>query len=90
MMGKKGKVDLKDIIHKYKQAEPLKSPQAFSQFYLDSWPTFAWDCGFDVAPETLYEKCESGSRGTLTPSPHTTPHAGPHGAVHEDYRAVAG
>jgi len=56
--GKKGKVDLKDLIYKYKQAEPLKTPRAFSQFYLDSWPTLAWKCGFDVAPETLYEKCE--------------------------------
>ena len=25
---------------------------------------------------------ESGSRGFLSPSPHTTPRAGPHGAVH--------
>lgn len=24
---------------------------------------------------------QSGSRGSLTPSPHSTPHAGPHGAL---------
>ena len=56
--GARGIVDLRDIIHKYRQAEPLRTPQAFAQFYLDSWPTLAWECGFDVAPETLYEKCE--------------------------------
>ena len=56
--GRKGKVDLKDIIFKYDQAEPLRSPQAFSRFYLDSWPSLAWKCGFDVSPETLYEKCK--------------------------------
>ena len=27
---------------------------------------------------------ESGSRGRLTPGPHTTLHAGPHRAVHDD------
>jgi len=35
-------------------------------------------------------KDQSGSRGILTLSPHTTPHAGSHGAGHEDHRAVAG
>ena len=33
---------------------------------------------------------QSGSRGSFSPSPHSTPHAGPHGALHRDYRAVAG
>jgi len=32
----------------------LRNPEAFSHFYLDSWPTLAWDCGFDVDPESLY------------------------------------
>lgn len=36
------------------KAEPLRNPEAFSHFYLDSWPTLAWDCGFDVDPESLY------------------------------------
>ena len=26
----------------------------FVAFYLDAWPTLAWACGFDVAPESLY------------------------------------
>ena len=56
--GKSGTVDLKDIVYRYKQAEPLRDKHVFSQFYLDSWPTLAWKCGFDIAPESLYEKCE--------------------------------
>ncbi len=55
--GKKGSVDLIDIIKKYRQAETLRNPKEFSKFFLDSWPTLAWECGFDIAPETIYEKC---------------------------------
>ncbi len=62
--GKAGTVDLKDTIYQYKQAEPLQDKQVFSQFYLDSWPTLAWDCGFDIAPESLYEKCKQGAATT--------------------------
>lgn len=56
--GKAGEVDLKDTVYKHAAASPLRKPQSFAQFHLDPWPTLAWDCGFDVAPETLYEKCE--------------------------------
>ena len=52
--GKSGDVDLKDVIYKYKAAHPLRDLGQFKNFYLDSWPTLAWDCGFDVAPESLY------------------------------------
>jgi len=52
-----GQVDLKETVNKYKIAEPLKDPVEFSKFYLDSWPTLAWACGFDIAPESLYQKC---------------------------------
>jgi hypothetical protein len=52
--GESGEADLKDIIYKYEIAEPLRDPTCFSKFYLDSWPTLAWDCGFDLAPESLY------------------------------------
>jgi len=24
------------------------------EFFLDSWPTLAWECGFDISPESLY------------------------------------
>ncbi len=56
--GKSGEVDLKDTVFRYAVASPLRNPESFSRFHLDSWPTLAWDCGFDIAPETLYEKCE--------------------------------
>ena len=45
------------VVNKYGIAASLRDPKVFSQFYLDSWPTIAWSCGFDVAPETLYERC---------------------------------
>jgi hypothetical protein len=52
--GESGEVDLKETISKYEIAAPLQDTKVFSRFYLDSWPTLAWECGFDVAPETLY------------------------------------
>ena len=52
--GETGEVDLRDLVYKYPIAEPLRNPEAFLHFYLDSWPTLAWDCGFDVDPESLY------------------------------------
>ena len=54
--GDAGVVDLKDLIDKYQAAEPLRNIEEFKRFYLDSWPTLAWECGFDIAPETLYER----------------------------------
>lgn len=59
--GRAGEVDLKDIVFKHDAAIPLRDTEAFSRFYFDSWPTLAWHCGFDVAPESLYEKCEQVS-----------------------------
>ena len=56
--GKAGEVDLKEVIQSHDAASPLREPEMFSRFFLDSWPTLAWDCGFDVAPEELYEMCE--------------------------------
>ncbi len=56
--GKAGEVDLKDTVYAHAAASSLRDPEAFSRFHLDSWPTLAWDCGFDIAPETLYAKCE--------------------------------
>ena len=56
--GLAAEIDLENEIRKYRVAEPLLNREEFSQFYLDSWPTLAWKCGFDLAPESLYEKCE--------------------------------
>ncbi|HCE45824.1 MAG TPA: DUF2442 domain-containing protein [Lentisphaeria bacterium] len=32
-----------------------KKPSSVRDFYLDPWPTLAWKCGYDIAPEKLYE-----------------------------------
>ena len=34
--GETGEVDLRDLVYKYAIAEPLRNPEAFSHFYLDS------------------------------------------------------
>jgi hypothetical protein len=54
--GQEGIVDLADIPDRYPAAKPLKDENVFASFYLDEWPTLAWECGFDLAPETLYER----------------------------------
>jgi hypothetical protein len=53
--GESGEVDLTQMINRYAIAASLKDTEQFAKFYLDEWPTLAWQCGFDVAPETLYE-----------------------------------
>ncbi len=63
--GKEGMADLKEIVCHYDAATPLRDTVTFSQFYLDSWPTLAWRCGFDIAPETLYEKCKQTSNDEI-------------------------
>ncbi len=54
--GEAGEVDLEELILRHQHAAPLRDPAKFAQFYLDSWPTLAWECGFDVAPESLYRR----------------------------------
>jgi len=54
--GEAGEIDLQDVIYSFKQAESLRDPAKFSEFYLDSWPTLAWECGFDISPESLYRR----------------------------------
>jgi len=56
--GLQGEIDIQSIIKKYDQAKVLRDEAEVAKFYLDSWPTLAWRCGFDIAPETLYEKCK--------------------------------
>ena len=67
--GESGRVDLKDIIFRNEAAEVLRDPRVFSEFYLDSWPTLAWECGFDIAPETLYEKLINRSNYAMQADP---------------------
>jgi len=54
--GESGEVDLRDVVYKHAVAAPLRDPELFARFHLDGWPTLAWDCGFDVAPESLYRR----------------------------------
>ena len=54
--GESGDVDLKDLVFKYKVATPLRDIENFKAFKFDEWATLMWDCGFDVAPELLYER----------------------------------
>lgn len=54
--GESGIVDLQDLIFKYKAAAPLRDMTNFKDFKLDEWSTVTWNCGFDVSPETLYER----------------------------------
>lgn len=54
--GESGEVDLRDLIFKYNAAESLRNIEFFKAFKLDEWATLTWDCGFDVSPETLYER----------------------------------
>jgi len=54
--GEYGVVDLSDVLQRYDAAAPLRNAEEFKKFYLDEWPTLAWPCGFDLSPESLYEK----------------------------------
>jgi len=54
--GEAGEVDLEDLVFANKAAEQLRDTARFADFHLDSWPTLVWDCGFDVAPESLYQR----------------------------------
>jgi hypothetical protein len=60
--GETGEVDLRDLVFKYPVAEPLRNPEISSRFSLDSWPTLEWDCGFDIAPESLYQRATGKSQ----------------------------
>jgi len=54
--GESGVADLRDLIFRHPVAQPLRELGAFQAFFLDEWPTLAWVCGYDIAPETLYER----------------------------------
>lgn len=54
--GESGTVDLQDLIFKYNAAASLRNIANFKDFKLDEWSTVTWNCGFDVSPETLYER----------------------------------
>jgi hypothetical protein len=53
--GVSGIIDLRDTVSRYEAAAEVRDPRKFADFHLDEWPTLIWQCGFDLAPEYLYE-----------------------------------
>ena len=57
--GENGTVNLKEILLDKSGAFSelfKKNPGEVKNFHLDSWPTLAWDNGFDICPDVLHEK----------------------------------
>ena len=57
--GEGGVVDLKEILlDRSSTFSELfrKNPGEVRKFHLDSWPTLAWDNGFDICADVLYGK----------------------------------
>jgi len=52
--GEESIMDFESLIQSDPLAKPLTAIAQFKDFYLDPWPTLAWKCGYDIAPETLY------------------------------------
>lgn len=53
--GESAVVDFSRMIAEIPGAAQLQDVGQFKSFYLDGWPTLAWPCGYDIAPETLYQ-----------------------------------
>lgn len=52
--GESGVVDFVKLLHSVPSAAPLRDMEEFRRVFLDEWPTMAWPCGFDLAPEYAY------------------------------------
>ncbi len=52
--GESGVADLAKLVHSTPNAAPLRNLEEFRRVFLDEWPTLAWPCGFDLAPEYAY------------------------------------
>ncbi len=70
--GETGIADLHDLPEKFSTARTLKDQNEFKKFYLDEWPTLAWPNGFDLSPETLYERV-TGKKPTWASTLTTNP-----------------
>lgn len=69
--GESGVIGLADVIDRFKAANILKDQKQFAAFYLDEWPTLAWPCGFDLAPEFLYERLTGQQPVWMRPAAET-------------------
>lgn len=68
--GEEGVADLADVVDRYAAAQPLRDPAEFARFTLDEWPTLVWPCGFDLAPEMLYERATGKRQGWQSSAVH--------------------
>ncbi len=61
--GEIAEVNLQEYIFasSHPEAQPLRDLDQFRRFFLDSWPTVAWESGYDIAPERLYEMAIAAS-----------------------------
>lgn len=53
--GEEGVVDLEDLIFSSPSAEFFQDEEEFASFYLDERSTLAWECGFEIESDLLYE-----------------------------------
>lgn len=68
--GEEGVADLGDVVAGHEAAQSLRDPAEFARFTLDEWPTLVWPCGFDLAPEMLYERATGKRRGWRSDAVH--------------------
>jgi hypothetical protein len=71
--GVSGVVDLRDTVSRYEAAAELRDPAKFADFHLDAWPTLVWPCGFDLAPEYLYERLTGSAPAWSKQAPSGVP-----------------